>query len=391
MKKTDSHRLLIVSSIDVSLIRFRGKLISELVAHGFQVFVAAPHFSDTYKAKLNELGTITRKIDLSPTGMSLAEDLRTVKQLYKLIKKEKIDLVFPYTMKPVMYTSLAARWAKISAVGMVSGLGYVFTGESFKRRLLKQLVIRIIQFSIAKNKAMVFQNPDDAALFKANNLIGRECHVTVVSGSGVDLEEFSWRPPRGEFQNIKFVFVARLLEDKGINLFLNAARDIKPQWPKAEFHIIGGLVPDTPNSVDLNTIERFSDEGFVHYHGHCSHIQEMLREMDVIVYPSWYREGVPRALLEALSVGLAVITTDMPGCRETVEQEVNGWMIQPKSQQCLNDAITKALENPQKLIEMSFNSRRLAENRFNVNHVNAIIVELLSSVADSERGVISCD
>ena len=365
----EKKRILIVSSIDISLFRFRGKLIELLKSHGYEVYLVAPSYTVELERKLNDLGAVTITVPMSRSGISVKDDFRTYRYIKKVIKNNRIDLVFPYTIKPVMYSSLAGAALGVPVVGLVNGLGYMFTGNSIRQNILRAMVLPVYRRCVRKNKAMIFQNSDDLEYFKTRKLLGKKTITKVVAGSGVDLEEFAWREPRKE-DNLRFCFVGRLLVENGIRQFIDVARSLKRKWPKSEFHVFGDIQPGSSNSLSKIELEEAIDSGSVVFHGRVDDIGSELAKMDVIVFPSWYREGVPRSLLEALSKGLAVVTTDTPGCREVVNNGVNGYLISPKDLDSLESALVVLLQNPALISRMSRYSREIAANRFDVHLVN---------------------
>ena len=381
-KQGTRTRILIVSSIDISLLRFRGKLIQLLIESNYEVFLIAPLYSLETESELNDLGAQTIRVSMSRSGLSVLQDWKTYKNLKAIMREKSIDLVFPYTIKPVMYASLAARRLGIPVVGLVNGLGYIFTGDSMRQKLLRKIIIPVYKYSVALNKAMVFQNTDDREYYENKKLVAADTKLNVVGGSGVDLEEFKWREPRGD-RNLRFGFVGRLLVEKGIYLFLEVAAKIKKEWPQTEFHVYGEVQPGSFNSISMEEIQKSIDSDDIEYHGRVKDIAAELRKLDVIVCPSWYREGVPRSLLEALSVGLAVIATDTPGCRDTVTHNENGWLVNPKSTEQLKRAIEDAIQDPDKVISMCFKSREKAVDRFDVHIINAQLLEIFESARDS--------
>ena len=373
------NRILIVSSKDISLLRFRGKLIELLIENNYEVLVAAPSYESDVREKLSNIGAQTHEVSMSRVGLSLFEDWQTYKELKQLMSSENVDLVFPYTIKPVMYSSLAARKMSVKTVGLVNGLGYVFSGSTLKQRLLQKVIVPAYRYCVAMNHAMVFQNSDDQDYFRSSSILSKSCSTHLVAGSGVNLKEFKWREPRGSDQ-LRFAFVGRLLVEKGIYMFLEAAQELKKKWPEAEFHVFGEPQNDSPNSIKLPEIELLAEQGVVTYHGRCSDIAKKLGEMDVIVCPSWYREGVPRALLEALSVGLALIVADTPGCRDTVRDGENGFLVPPKNLKMLTRMMECMLDNPQRVHDMSFRSRGIAEDKYDVKKVNAQLLSVIEKV-----------
>lgn len=375
-KATEKKRILIVSSIDISLLRFRGKLIELLIASGYEVLLVAPCYLPETEKSLKELGATALTVSMSRSGLSLKEDYRTYKDLKRIIHERQIDIVFPYTIKPVMYSSLAARQLGVPVVALVNGLGYIFSDGSLRQKILRKFIMPAYRYSIAKNKAIVFQNSDDQHYFRENRLMDKVMNSIVVAGSGVDLVEYSWREPRCSL-NLRFCFVGRLLVDKGIQLFLNAASELKKKWPETEFHVYGEIQPNSPNSLSKFQLEKAVSDGNVIFHGRVNNICEELAKMDVIVYPSWYREGVPRSLLEALAVGLVLVVADAPGCRDTIRDGENGFLVPKKNLEILVDKMAHIIANSQIVYDMSAVSRKIAEEKFDVKKVNAHLLAII--------------
>ena len=253
---------------------------------------------------------------------------------------------------------------------------------------MRLVVVRLYRRALQSNAAVIFQNCDDMALFRSLNITAPLQDCSVVDGSGVELEEFAWREPHGK-SDLKFVFAARLIEEKGIDLFLDAAVRLKSDWPKAEFHVLGNPQPGSPSAVSMDKVEDLVSAGVIVYHGRRTDIDQILADMDVFVAPSWYREGVPRSILEALSTGLAIITTDTPGCRETVISSENGggngFLLPPRDGEALYAAMRKLLATPQQVSQMSRRSRELAQTRFDVELINKTIVAKVAQVLGSGR------
>ena len=381
--KSSSKRILVIAALDISFYRFRGRMIEAMIAEGYEVIAAAPKFSDSVRRQFKSCGATLVEFPMARTGFNPIEDYKTYKALVSLIREHQIDLVFPYTTKPVVYGSMAAKKTGAKALSLITGLGYTFAVQTPKAKLMRQVVVRLYRRALASNEAVIFQNRDDMALFRSLNITPPSLDCSVVDGSGVDLKEFAWREPRGE-AGLKFVFVARLIEEKGIDLFLNAAARLKSHWPEAEFHVLGSPQPGSPSAVSMDKIERLVSEGVIEYHGRRTDIVDVLAQMDVFVAPSWYREGVPRSILEALSTGLAIITTDTPGCRETVitsdNGDTNGYLLPPRDGEALYDAMRELLATPHRVLQMSRLSHELAKNRFDVELINRIIIEKVAQV-----------
>jgi len=385
--RTNPHcqRYLLISAIDISLLRFRGRLIEALVAAGHEVVVAAPSFAPDTEQALRALGAVTATFTVARTSFNLLRDYRTYRDLKALMVQHRIDVVLPYTIKPVIYGSLAGRSLKLPVVSLITGLGYTFSSPGLKGQVIRSLIVRLYRWALAGNRAVIFQNRDDEALFRDLRILPAKQRTEVVGGSGVDLTEFTRHEPRQD-ANLRFVFVARLLVEKGIGLFLDAAESLKQQYPQAEFHVMGNPQPGSPSAIDMARVERLAAQEVIVYHGRRPDIAEVLQTMDVIVSPSWYREGVPRSLLEALATGLAVIATDTPGTRETVRHGINGWQIPPQDGNALRAAMAEALAEPQRINAMSAASHALAVERFDVQIVNQAIMNILNDTVPNRAG-----
>ena len=371
--------ILMVSSIDISLLRFRGLLIQRLIEGGYRVVVAAPEFAEDTRLALEALGAEPREYPLNRTGMNPLKDWKSLRELRRIMIIDNIGLVFSYNLKPVIYASLAAASLRIPAISLITGLGYGFSGDTRKARALGKVLIGLYRRALSRNSAVIFQNNDDKGLFHSLSLVPASASVTLVDGSGVDLNEFRWRKPRGE-ANLRFMFAGRLIKEKGVELFIEAASTLKAEFEHAEFFVLGDPQPGSPSSIDLKHLRQLHEAGTVTHYLRRPDIGEFMAGCDVLVLPSYYREGVPRTILEALSTGLAVITADGPGCRETVSDGVNGFLVKPKDLDSLLNAMRSLLANPQQIVAMSAASRQLAEARFDVHKVNDDVLAVVENV-----------
>ncbi|MDW5289370.1 glycosyltransferase family 4 protein [Formosa sp. PL04] len=372
-------RILIVASYSPSLIKFRGDYIEHLVQSGFSVFTAAPDYPEVTKEKLIALGAKPLEFKLERTGLNPFKDLKSISELKSIIKNNNIDLVFPYTVKPVIYSSIAANSCNIPVISLITGLGFAFTGLTFKARTLQRLNEVLYKISIRKNKIIVFQNKDDYQLFLDRNIISKDNKVAFVSGSGVNLGQYKYRVNTNTSEVVSFLLVARLIKEKGIDLFIEAAKILKNKYPNAEFHIIGA--PDkSPSAIKLEKLIELDKKGVIIYHGRQNNVPDHLYKRDVFVLPTYYREGIPRSILEALSVGLPIITTKTPGCKETVIKDNNGILIEPNNLDQLANAMEYFITNKSKIKEMGINSRAYAEQRFDVKIVNKDLTSLINKV-----------
>ncbi|QDO94308.1 glycosyltransferase family 4 protein [Formosa sediminum] len=370
-------RILLVASFSPSLINFRGDFIESLIQNNFEVYTASPDYTEEVKQQLLTLGAHPVVYKLERTGLNPLNDLKSISELKAIIKTHDIDLVFPYTVKPVIYSSIAANSCNVPVISLITGLGFAFTGLTFKARTLQRLNEFLYKISIRKNKVIVFQNKDDYKLFLDRKIIPKTNKVAFVGGSGVNLNKYKTRVNDNTSNKIKFLLVARLIKEKGIELYIAAAKKLKKTYPEAEFHIIGE--PDnSPSSIKLEKLNKLNSKGIVVYHGKQNNVPEHLYHTDVFVLPTYYREGVPRSILEALSVGLPIITTNTPGCKETVKKDYNGILIAPNNLEELVEAMAVFLKTPSKIKEMGRNSRLYAEQRFDVNIINKELIAIIN-------------
>ena len=374
----NKKRILLIASYDGSLIRFRGDFIKSLVSNGFEVFAAAPSITENYHEQIKALGATPIEFNLQRTGLNPLKDFKSILELKSIMKENQIDLVFPYTVKPVIYGSIAANMIKTPVISLITGLGYAFTGLTSKARALQRFNEILYKLSIRKNKVIVFQNKDDYQLFLDRKVISKNQKVDFVSGSGINLNQFKFKE-KNITDKVSFLLVARLIKEKGIDLYLEAAKILKAKYPNAEFHLIGS--PETsPSAINEDKLNDLHNKGVIVFHGKQSNIEEHLHQRDVFVLPSYYREGLPRTTLEACSCGNPIITTDSVGCRESVKEGVNGFLIEPQNLDALIEPMEFFIINPERIQEMGINSRKYAEERFDVNIINNDLVGLINEV-----------
>lgn len=375
-----TNNILIVGATSWSIVNFRGDLIKALIINGFSVFTAVDKYEDNHFDLLSTMGVTPLTVRLQRTGMNPLKDLTTIGDLKKIITKHHIELVIPYTIKPVIYSSIAARKTKTKVISLITGLGFSFSGLNFKSKILQFLNEILYKRYVTKNEVIIFQNKDDYQLFLDRNILNKNHKVAIVSGSGVNLDKFSAKNyPENPNETVSFLIVARLIKEKGIGLFIQAAKILKEKYPYTSFHVIGSA-ETSPSAIKLEELNAFNEQGILIYHGEQINIPEHLEQKDVYVLPSFYREGIPRSILEALAVGLPIITTDSPGCRETVLTKENGFLIAPNNLDELLNAMEYFILNTDKIAQMGKKSRIYAENRFDVNIINKEIVELVKEI-----------
>jgi glycosyltransferase involved in cell wall biosynthesis len=378
--KNQMKTIAIITSQAFSLVNFRGPLIRELVARQVKVFALAPDFDDEQRRAILELGAQPVDFSLARTGMNPLRDGLDTIRLALLLRRLRPDVTLGYFIKPVIYGTLAAWVARVPRrVGMIEGLGYVFTpsGNSmtWRRQWLQRAVSGFYKLSLTKAHKAIFLNPDDINEFVGKGLV-EENKAANLGGIGVDLDE--WFPVPVVKKPMTFLLAARLLREKGIVEYAEAARRVKAIHPAARFVLLGGLDPN-PGGLSRAEVESWVNEGLLEWPGHVP-VKPWLAQASVYVLPSYYREGVPRSTQEAMAMGRPVITTDAPGCRETVVEGENGFLVPVRDPEALAKAMLRFIENPQLVETMGRASRALAERRFDVNKVNAKMLGWLGFV-----------
>ena len=371
------NTIAIVTNGAFSLSNFRGALIRRIVESGIQVFALAPDYNDETRAAVRALGAEPIDISLERTGMRPGRDLIDMVRLTKLFRQLRPDLVFSYFIKPVIYGSIAAWIAGVPRrYALVAGLGYVFTPDgskdAIKRRILRFVAKNMYRISFSVCDKIFLQNEDDRNFFCDNSIL-KLSKVSLISGSGVDLNKFDETPLSKE--GITFILVARLLREKGIIEYIDAARQIKLDHPNATFLLVGDL-DENPGGLSLIEVARWVEEGIIEWPGLVPDVRPWITRSNVFVLPS-YREGKPRSTQEAMAMGRPIITTDAPGCRDTVEEGVNGFKVPIRDTGALETAMRHFIENPTLIPSMGAESRRLAEERFDVHRINQTMLDVM--------------
>lgn len=370
-------RITFITSHAGSLANFRGDLIRTLTEQNVQVFALAPDYDATTRSAVRRLGATPVDYRLTRTGLNPLRDIAGVLSLIKILRKLRPDISVSYFIKPVIYGSVGAWLAGVPRrFAMIEGLGFVFTEtgsrDTIKRALLRPLVVSLYRFALRKVERVVFLNRDDANEFEERRISSSRKSV-VLGGIGVDLTEWQSRGAIPVPQT--FVMVARLLREKGVQDFAAAARLIKASNPEVRFVLLGAL-DENPGGLPRSEVEAWVQQGIIEWPGHVD-VKPWLARASVFVLPSYYREGVPRSTQEAMAMGLPVITTNAPGCRETVIDGVNGFLVPVRDPAALARSMSRFVENPQLVQTMGLESRRLAEERFDVDKINARLIEII--------------
>ena len=353
-------KILLYANTDWFLYNFRLATAEAMSARGDEVVLVTP--PGRYSLKLQEAGFRWVEFRMERRGANPFVEAGTISHLARLYRAEKPDLVHHFTIKCVLYGSLAARISGIrTTVNSLTGLGYVFTGRRFLIRVAIGLAYRLI----LRGTATIFENPADRDLFLERGWVNPGSS-TVILGAGVDLERFQAAPePPGQ---PVVIFPARMLWDKGAGEFVAAARALRAQGSRARFVLVGESDPGNPTGVPLSTLEGWQKEGVVEWWGWREDMEQVLASAHIVCLPS-YREGLPRTLVEAAAVGRPIVTTDVPGCRDVVTEGVNGLLVPPGQAVPLAAALRKLLDDPLMRGRMGAGGRRVAEEKFGAEHI----------------------
>jgi glycosyltransferase involved in cell wall biosynthesis len=333
---------------------------------GYEVHVATAD-GDAVR-EIRRLGLVHHTVAIARSGQNPLAELSSIISLYRLFQTLKPDLMHLITIKPVLYGGIAARLAGISAVvAAVSGLGTVFVAQSAAARVRRMLVSGLYRLAFSQRRlAVIFQNPDDRDGLLAIGALSKD-QVRMIRGSGVNLADYSFVPePEG---TPVVVMAARLLRDKGVYEFVEAARQLKSRGVEVVMRLIGAPDPGNPNSVEQAELDGWSAEGVVELLGYRSDIAGQYAAANIVCLPSYYGEGLPKTLVEAAACGRAVITTNHPGCRDAVEPDVTGVLVPVKSAPALADAIQMLIETPERRLRMGRAGRELAEQVFSIDRI----------------------
>lgn len=373
-------KIAFISPMAISIKLFRKSLILALLAQGHEVYCFASDFSVKDKQLIESWGAVAVDYKLDARGINPFKDILATIELAKKLQSLRPDIVFPFFVKPVIFATIAARLAKVPrVVGMIEGLGNAFTasqnGLSKKAKLIQKIQVLLYKISLPKLDTLVVLNPDD----KADLLDSYDISVknTVVLGAiGVNLADYPYTPVSTK-QPIAFIFIARLLREKGVFEYLQAAEQIKQNYPQAVFYMLGSLDLQHPSALSKEELTQCLEKDIVVYPGHVDDVPAWIAKSSVFVLPS-YREGFPRSTQEAMAVGRPIITTDVAGCRETVVDGVNGFLVPPFSSPALAEKMRFFIENPDNIAKMGLASRKMAEQHFDVNNINKRLIKIIT-------------
>jgi glycosyltransferase involved in cell wall biosynthesis len=373
--------IVIIGTTDTNMYGFRCDFIKASLQQDYEVYCFVSEYTDQGIQKLESIGAKVVRYQLSRGGLNPFADLNSMLELKRKLLQIKPNIVFAYSTKPIIYGTLAAQQAKVPRIyGMIEGLGSPFTvhqtGETLKIKFTRFMQVSLYRLAFPYLDKILFLNPDDPKdLIGRNQIKCKENAVQVLGPIGLNLSDYAYRI-WDETQQVSFIFIARLLAEKGIFDFLAAAKIVKNQYDKAVFKIIGGLDLENPSGLSKEELDRLVASGLIEYDGFVTDVAYRIQNSAVFVLPSYYREGVPRSTQEAMAIGRPVITTDVPGCRETVVNEFNGFLVPKWNPEILAEKMKYFIENPSEINRMGKNSYLLAQEHFDAQKVNQQLLHL---------------
>ncbi|GED49149.1 glycosyltransferase family 4 protein [Carnobacterium maltaromaticum] len=368
-------KIIILSSHTDSLFWFRMDMMQEMIKKGCEVIAVGNEPELEWSNKFQEKGIKYRCIKVNRNGLNPFSDFKTIISIKHVLSEEKPNKIFIYQAKTIVYGSIAAKLVNINEVYLLfAGLGSVFRGTGFKNRILKKIMKIQYKISCKISKNVFFQNEDDEKTFIENKLVNKR-KIVRINGSGVNLEKFKIQKFHGD---PICLFIGRLIKDKGIVEYLEAARKVREQIPNSKFLLVGPF--DTnPSALSWEELNKFIVDGTIEYYGEKNDVRPYVEKSSIFVLPS-YHEGTPKSVLEAMAMGKAIITTDTPGCKETVNNGENGYLVKMKNVEELTEKIIYLLNNKDVLETMSINSFKICKDKFDVEKVNNVILKTMNLV-----------
>lgn len=365
--------VIVIGALPESLTNFRGELIRSLVKAGHHVTAMASPASQVQIAAIKALGANFYSFPIQRNGLNPIVDLQTLLALRKAFRELQPDVVLAYTIKPVVWGGLALFGNPAPRFfALVTGLGFAFQEGGLVRKALTTLVTGLYRLSLSRAEQVIFQNPDNQDLFTVRQIVTTE-KCALVNGSGVDLQRFAVAPLPGA--GAVFLTIGRLLGEKGFREYAQAARLVKSRYPDAVFKLVGPVDP-SPDGIPLEEVRKWEACGLVQYQGATSDVCPFIADAHIFVLPS-YHEGMPRTVLEAMSMGRPILTTDVPGCRETVVSGENGFLVPKADVEALAERMIWFIEHRDQWERMGQASRRIAEERFDVHKINAQMLKIM--------------
>ena len=366
-------KIAVLSSHTPSLFWFRIEMMHSFMEKGYEVVAIANEKQDKWESAFKEVGIRYRSVDLSRNGTNPFNDLKTLRSIKKVLAEEKPDKIFAFQAKTVIYGIIAAKQLGISEVyPLIAGVGSVYLNNDFKTKIIRTILNIEYRYALSKIDTIFFQNKDDVNTFKENGLIKNQ-RIVYLNGSGVNLQKFEKEELPKQFG---LLFIGRLIKDKGITEYLNACEILKKKYNDIKCMIVGPY-DSNPSAIKKNELQRYIDEDIIEYYGEQKDVRPYLRQCSVFVLPS-YAEGTPKTVLEAMAISRAIVTCDTRGCNQTVENGVNGYLVKVKSVDEIVEAVEKLYLDRNLLKQMAQASRKMAEERFDVNIINEAICSTMN-------------
>lgn len=373
-------KLLMIGTVASSFYGFRADLIRVLLNQGHQVYAFTSEYTAEDLKKIKQLGATPITYELNRGGLNPLSDIIATYKLSKKIREIKPDLVFSYFSKPVIFGTIAAKLAKVpKIIGMLEGLGYTFTeqpqGLNKKIKLIKKIQVFLYKIALPQLDKLIFLNPDDPKdLLEPYSI--KVHNVEILGGIGLNLKDYPYQPLSNIQQPVNFLFIGRLLKEKGIHDFIEAAKKVKEKYPETQFTVLGAIDPYNLGALKQSELDELISSNIIDYPGHVDNVKDWIANCHVFVLPS-YREGVPRSTQEAMAIGRAVITTDVPGCRETVVNGVNGFIVAKWNPEALAEKMIYFIEHPEQIEKMGYESYKIAQEKFDAEIVNYRLINIL--------------
>jgi glycosyltransferase involved in cell wall biosynthesis len=372
--KKEKKLIVLSSNTSFTLYNFRLNLMRALKGKGYRVIAVA--MEDKYSEFLRKEFEFHPIKKLDKKGTNPLKDLLFFLELFWLYRKIKPDICIHFTIKVNIYGAIAGGLLGIPTISVITGLAYPFIKETWLTRLVKLLYFLAFKF----NKGIIFLNEEDMKTLAS--ISGTKSYL--IEGEGVDTEFFSPNQVSKEKENFIFLFVGRLIKDKGLLELVEAFRRLRIDYPNLELMVVGELEPEYPNSLTEDEIKNLVKDGLINYLGFQSDVRPFYSLADCVVLPSYYREGVPRVLLEAISMGKPIITTDAPGCRNVCIDGINGFLVKPKNIESLYIAMKKIVElDKEKLLMMGLNGRKLAKEKYEISKIINAYLEIIEKTINS--------
>ena len=360
------------------LVNFRLPLIRAMLDEGHEVIAIAPGIGAAGEERLllRQMGVTCHDVPMARAGLKPLQDLSTLLALRALLKAEKPDLLLSYTVKPVVWGTIAARLAGVPRrAAMLTGLGFAFTGHDERRRPVRRIVSTLLNVALKSADTLIFHNRDDEAEFLERGIVGKGTRTVVVDGSGIDLDHFA-PAPMPPAPPLRFLMISRLIGDKGAGDFLEAARRLRVAGTNCQIALVGDVDPN-PDSLSEAEVSAKVEAAGIEWTRHLGDVRPAIASAHVLVLPS-HREGLPRSVLEAMAMGRAIITTDAPGCRETVVPGVNGLLVPVADPEALAEAMQSLVDQPDRVTAMGEASLDMARKRFSTSRINQAMLAALS-------------